>query len=256
MGVARFWCFLLIFLVLVGCGGKEKETYFQGDRALSRGQFQEAYGIFSRVANQGGHSSWAARALLKLAQMERTVYHRPEKALEYCERLVMGRFPGEYRRRATLLMAQIQAEDLNRPREGLKILESMETGRDDLQRDRLMVEYAIRNGDLRKAARLAKAFLENGEGLESLRFALVLADLFHGAGDFKDAEELYNRVISRAKGDLAWEATLGLAGLREDQGRLKDALALLKRLKEEGYKPALVEVKMRHIRRRLREEKG
>ncbi len=254
-GTFRFFSFLLFFLFLVGCGKSGKETYFRGDKALSQGKFQEAYKTFKQVAAVDKGSRWAAMALLKLAQLERMVYHRPQKALEYCQSLIQGNYPEEFRRKAILIMAQIQAEDLNHPLEGLKILENMKDAQGDRERQRLMVEYAIRGGNLEKAARLARVFLEKGEE-ESLRFALVLADLFRSAGDYKDAEELYNRVRTQARGDLAYEAIMGLAGLREDQGRLRDALNLLKELKKDGYKTSLVEVKMRHIRRRLREERG
>ena len=253
----RVLCFfLLVLVVLAGCSRDLKETYMRGDQYLSRGEFGEAYKTFRKVVSRGGDSRWAARALLKLAQMERSVYHRPQKALEYCQKLVKGSYPGEFSREARLLMAQIQAEDLNHPMEGLKILEGIRDAPGDLERQRLMVEYAIKGGDLEKAARLARAFLERNGGKENLRFALILADLFENAGDYRHAEELYNRVKSRARGDLAYEAIMGLANLREDQGRLKEALALLKELEKDGSKPALVEVKMRHIRRRLREERG
>ena len=254
--VARLLPLVLAFLVLTGCTGKEKNTYFKGDKALARGDFQVAYSTFQKVASRGGHSRWVAMAVIKMAQMERMIYHRPQKALEYCERVAQGPFPREYRREALLLKAHILADDLNRPLEGLKVLEGMGDAPGNGERERLMVEYAIRAGRLEEAARLARGFIQKGEGEENLRFTLVLADLFKGAGDYKDAEELYNRVISQGKGDLSWEATLGLAGLREDQGRLREALKLLKVLRKEGYKTSLVEVKMRHIRRRLREERG
>ena len=256
MRIRRVWCVFIVLLVLVGCVRSEKETYLQGDRKLARGDFQGAYETFQGVVARGSCSSWAGRALLKLAWMERVVYHRPKKALEYCEELTSGDFPYVLKRRAAFLMAQIQAEDLNRPLEGLKVLEGLKKKPGDFQLERLMVEYAVKGGDLKRAARLARGFLEEGEGLENLRFALVLADLLEGAGDYKDAEELYNRVRTQARGDLVWEAVMGLAGLREDQGRLKEALTLLRELKKNGYKPYLVEVKMRHIIRRLREERG
>jgi len=258
VGVSGRWVFLfLLFLLLLpGCFRGEKEAYFRGDKALSQGRFQLAYRSFLGVAKKGGDSEWAARSLLKLAQMERVVYQRPQKALDYCQTLVKGSFPERYRREALFLMADIRAQDLNDPQGGLEILEGTSFSSPDPRKEKLMVEYAIRAGDMKKAVALAREFLKEREGLENLRFALVLADLFKSAGAWKKAEELYSRVITQGKGDLAHEALLAMAGLREDQKRLRDALTILKDLQKEGYKPHLMEVKMKHIRRRLREERG
>ncbi len=256
MEVSGRWLLVFLAFILVGCWGGEKEAYFQGDKALSQGKFQVAYRSFLEVVEEGGSSQWAARSLLKLAQIERVVNQRPQRALEYCQALLKGPFPEEYRREAFFLMADIRAQEMGDPQGGLEVLEKIPSSYPDPRREKLMVEYAIRAGDTEMAVTLAREFLKEREGVENLRFALVLADLFKSAEAWEEAEGLYGRVIARGRGDLAHEALLAMADLREDQKRLRDALEILKTLRRDGYKPRLIEVKIKHIRRRLREERG
>jgi len=247
---------VLIILPLGGCGGKEKKLYAEGERALSQSRFPEAYRTFQEIARKGGASSYAARSLLQLAQIDRVVNQDPQKAIAYCKRLIQGDYPEEQRRKAQLLMADILAKEMENPEAGLKILKSMapDPHSSGLREER-MVEYAIRVGDLKGASELARSFLQRGFNQKDKRFSLVLAELFRNAGAWEEAEALYRCVMEEGGGEKTQEALWGLANLKEDQGKLQEALALLKELKNQGYKTRLVEIHIRHLKRRIREEK-
>ncbi len=247
---------LLLTMILVWGCSKEKGLYKEGVKALSKGNFAEAHGIFERVVQEGGNSQYAAMALLKLAHMARSLRQDPNKAIAYCNSLIRGDYPYAQKRDAWLLMAEIQAQDLGDPKKGLKTLEAMPPGSHfpDLREER-MVEYAIEMGDTQRAYKLAKPFLQNAPLNKDKGFILMLAELCRSVGAWDQAERLYQSVIKTGKGYEVQEALLGLANLREDQGRLKDALAILRRLKRQGYRTGLVKAHIRHLRRRIYEER-
>ncbi len=257
--MGRWLSLILIFSIILplgGCGGKDKELYAEGERALSQSRFSEAYRLFQEIAQKGNTSSYAARSLLQLAQIERVVNQDPQKAIAYCKRLIQGNYIEAYRRKAQILMADISAREMGNPKAGLKILRAMTPDpRSSGLREERMVEYAIRAGDLKGASKLARSFLQGGFNQNDTRFPLVLAELFRNAGAWEEAEGLYRYVIEEIGGEKGQEALCGLANLKEDQGELQEALTLLKKLKSQGYKTKLVEIHIRQLKRRIREEK-
>ena len=253
------WLSLILVLIIMplgGCREKEKKLYAEGERALSQNRFSEAYRTFQKIAQEGGTSSYAARSLLQLAQVDRVVNLDPQKAIAHCKRLIQGNYPEEQRRKAQLLMADILAKEMKNPKAGLKILKSMAPNpySSGLREER-MVEYAIKAGDLKGASKLARSFLREGLKQRNKKFCLVMADLLRNAGAWEEAEALYRYIMEEGDGEKTQEALWGLANLKEDQGKLQEALALLKELRNQGYKTRLVEIQIRDLKRRIREEK-
>ena len=253
------WLSLILVLIIMplgGCREKEKKLYAEGERALSQNRFSEAYRTFQKIAQEGGTSSYAARSLLQLAQMDRVVYRDPQKAIAHCKRLIQGNYPEEQKIKAQLLMADILAKEMKNPKAGLKILKSMAPNplSSGLREER-MVEYAIKAGDLKEASQLAQSFLQRGFKHKDKRLYLVMADLLRSAGAWKDAEAIYRRIMEEGNGEETQEALWGLANLKEDQGKLREALALLEKLRNQGYKTRLVEIQLRELKRRIREER-
>jgi tetratricopeptide (TPR) repeat protein len=245
----------MALLYMTGCGDSGKGAYSGGEQALSKGDFEGAYILFQQAREAGGRSKWGARALLKLAKLERVIKHEPQKALKYCEALKSGEFPSKYRYKAVLLEAEIEAKDLKHPLKGVELLESVDPPSLLKEKwDRRLVEYAILARNLDKATAVADRLLATKKGIENLKYTLMLAELFRCGGFGEKAQKLYERVITEGDKNLVLRARFGLASLMEDQDRLEEALKILKELYREGYRRRLVKVRIKHVERRIKEE--
>ncbi len=253
--------YILTMVVLLGCGGAERDSmFFKAEELLSHGRYQEALEHYARFVESYPESQFAPKSQYMIGYILSHHLSRPEDAMD-AYAMVVNLYPDSiYTIKAREDMARLYSVSGDHRRSINQyhwLIENGTEGQRVEYRYRMALEY-IKMNEFGQARVELKELLKDGTTEEMTPQILYqIANTYYLEGNFQEAIATYDRIIEEYPNHPVYiEARLGKASVLEKQGSLKEALGLLSELEREYPDSDTVKIRIESTRKRLKKAPG
>jgi len=249
---------LLLIISLTACSrGGGDDLFERGERLLGEGNHLAALELYTTLANKFPESLHAPAARYRIGSIHYLHTGSPKKALDAYLSLILLYPESEEIAQARQDMADIyrsNGEHRKAIGEYQWLVEHSRGEERDAYRYNIAMEYQNLS-DFRQAIIEIEDILKNSPSDRLLpKLHYQLGNSLHMSGDTAGALRTYENVIEEYPYDpLSIEATLGKAVIMEEEGRLREAAALLNSLIEVYPNREAIEVRQKWVNKRIRE---
>lgn len=247
---------LLFGLLLAACNANSPENrYLLAERLLEDKKYEAAISEFQEIVDRSPHSSLGIDAQLKVAQIEHLYLGRTKDAVEAYKKFLRRNKDERRRNEIERILADLQ----------FQIFENYD---DAIAAYKLLLEKAPEAPEapyylfnIGRALSFKKDFdaavktflqliTEHPSSEYTPRAKLEIANALNMAGKCKDALKKYEEALKDSPKEIQVLATFGQAECYEELDDLDKAYAVLSTIKKTYPTPAVIDLKMKRIKRR------
>ncbi|MEW6410088.1 MAG: tetratricopeptide repeat protein [Nitrospirota bacterium] len=250
---------IIIFLLtqILSCSNPVKGYVEEAERKWQRGDYAGAVIEYRKVVEKDPSSKWSEEALFWIGTAYMLHLKDVEKALVNFKKLVRLYPQGERAPEAQFYIAGIyekEYEDYSRAIvEYQRVIESYSNRALHQQAKYRIADCYMKKGDYKRAAEEWSQFLERYPKGENAEMALyLLGSSYHALGEYAKGREVFNRLLSENPDTELWtESRLGIAECLVGEGKLKEALQILRETRERYENKDAIDIKIAAIQSRI-----
>lgn len=248
---------LLIFSVLLAaCNANSPENRFLlAERLLENKKYDAAISEFQEIVDRAPNSSLGIEAQLKVAQIEHLYLGKTKDAADAYRKFLKRNKDDKRRREIERILADLQFQIFENYDDAIVAYKAM------LESDPAAAEAPYYLFNIGRALSFkkdfdaaVKTFLKLIEEHPSSEYAprakLEIANTLNMAGKCKEALKKYDEIIKNGSGEIKALAAFGQAECYEELDDLDKAYEVLGTIKKTYPTPAVVDLKMKRIKRR------